>query len=156
MIQHRLQQRQEASRRRQERFNLLQTAIIGAVIVGLTAVQALGYQLPVPGPVKPPVIAALGAIALLLASIVVRLALSSGRQPLAWLSYTAAGLTVAALTWLVVAWVSRDALHKLAAPAMTSVLAAFGFAVGAGAAFAVSTRRSKEVSSPGPGQQPVE
>lgn len=142
VVQHRLQQRQEAGRRRQERFNLLQTAIIGAVIVALTAVQALGYQIPLPGPVKPPVIATLGAIALLLASIVVRLALSSGRQPLAWLSYTAAGLTVAALTWLAVAWVSCDALHKLAVPATTSVLAAFGFAVGVGAAYAVSTRRS--------------
>jgi hypothetical protein len=141
VIQHRLEQRQEAGRRRQERFNLLQTAIIGAVIVALTAVQALGYQLPLPGPLKPPVIAALGAIALLLASIVVRLALSSGRQPLAWLSYAAAGLTIAALTWLAVAWVSRDALHKLAAPATTRMLAAFGFAVGVGAAYAVSTRR---------------
>lgn len=143
VVQHRLQQRQEAARRRQERFNLLQTAIIGAVIVGLTAVQALGYQLPLAGPIKPPVIAALGAIALLLASIVVRLTLSSGRQPLAWLSYTAAGLTVAALTWLAVAWVSHDALHKLAAPTTTRLLAAIGFAVGVGAAYAVSTRRSR-------------
>jgi len=143
VVQDRLQRRQEDARRRQERFNLLQTAIIGAVIVGLTAVQALGYQLPLPGPVKPPVIAALGAIALLLASIVVRLTLSSGRQPLAWLSYTAAGLTVAALTWLAVAWVSRDALHKLAAPATTGILAAIGFALGLGAAYAAATRRPR-------------
>ena len=90
VVQHHLQQRQEDGRRRQERFSLLQAAIIGAVIVGLTAFPALGYELPVPGAVKPPVIAALGAIALLLASIVLRLTLSSGRQPLAWLSYTAA------------------------------------------------------------------
>jgi hypothetical protein len=143
VVQHHLQQRQEDARRRQERFNLLQTAIIGAVIVGLTAVQALSYQLPLPGPVKPPVIAALGAIALLLASIVVRLTLSSGRQPLAWLSYVAAGLTVAALVWLGVASVSRDVLHKLAAPATTAMLAAIGFAVGAGVAYAASTRRSR-------------
>ena len=143
VVQHHLQQRQEDARRRQERFNLLQTAIIGAVIVGLTAVQALSYQLPLPGPVKPPVIAALGAIALLLASIVVRLTLSSGRQPLAWLSYVAAGLTVAALVWLGVASVSRDVLHKLAAPATTAMLAAIGFAVGAGVAYVASTRRSR-------------
>lgn len=114
VVQHRLQQRQEAARQRQERFNLLQTAIIGAIVMGLTAVQALSYQLPFPGPVKPPVIATLGAIALLLASIVVRLTLASGRQPFAWLSHTAAGLTAAALTWLAVAWTSFDVLHKLA------------------------------------------
>lgn len=143
VVQHHLQQRQEDARRRQERFNLLQTAVIGAVVVGLTAVQALGYQLPLPGPFKPPVIAALGAVALLLASIVVRLALSSGRQPLAWLSYAAAGLTIAALTWLVVAWVSRDAMHKLAGPATTAILAAIGFAVGLGVAYKTSTRRSR-------------
>ena len=143
VVQHHLQQRQEDARRRQERFNLLQAAIIGAVIVGLTAFPALGYQLPVPGPVKAPVIAVLGAIALLLASIVLRLTLSSGRQPLAWLSYAAAGLTVAALTWLAVAWVSHDALHKLAAPATTRLLGAIGFAVGVGAAYAASTRRSR-------------
>ena len=143
VVQHHLQQRQEDARRRQERFSLLQAAIIGAVIVGLTAFPALGYELPVPGPVKPPVIAALGAVALLLASIVLRLTLSSGRQPLAWLSYAAAGLTVAALTWLAIAWVSHDALHKLAGPATTRMLAAIGFAVGVGAAYAASTRRSR-------------
>ena len=142
VVQHHLQQRQEDARRRQERFNLLQAAIIGAVIVALTAFPALGYELPWPGPVKPPVIGALGAIALLLASIVLRLTLSSGRQPLAWLSYAAAGLTAAALTWLAVAWISHDALHKLAAPATTRMLAAIGFAVGVGAAYAASTRRS--------------
>jgi hypothetical protein len=97
----------------------------------------------VPGPFKPPVIAALGAVALLLASIVVRLALSSGRQPLAWLSYAAAGLTIAALTWLAVAWVSRDAMHKLAGPAPTGILSAIGFAVGLGVAYKTSTHRSR-------------
>ena len=122
VVQHRLQQRQEDARERQERFNLLQTAIISAVVLGLTAVQALGYQLPLPGPLKPPVIAALGAIALLLATIVVRLALSSGRRLLAWPSYMAAGLTFAALAWLAVAWISGDGLNKLAAPATTRLV----------------------------------
>ena len=141
--QERLQQRQERGRQRQERFNLLQTAIIGAVIMVLTAVQALGYQLPLPGPVKPPVIAALGAMALLLASIVVRLALSSGRQPLAWVSYAAAGLTVATLGWLAVTGISLEILHKLAAPVTTWIVAAIGCAAGAGAAYAASTHRSR-------------
>jgi hypothetical protein len=142
VIQHRLQQRREAADQRRERFNLLQTAIIGAIILALTAVPALGYQLPVPGPVKPPVIAALGAIALLLASIVVRLALPSGRQPLAWLAYTAAGLTAAAFTWLAVAWISLDALHRLAAPVTTRIAAATVFAIVTATAHAASTRRS--------------
>lgn len=149
VIQHRLQQRQEAGRQRQERFNLLQTAIIGAIVMGLTAIQALSYQLPLPGSVKPPVVAALGATALLLASIVVRLTLPSGRQPLAWLSYTAAGLTVAAFTWLAVAWASLEVLHKPATPATTRILAATGFAVATAAAYAAATRRSRGVASPG-------
>jgi hypothetical protein len=148
VVQHRLQQRQEQGRQRQERFNLLQTAIIGAVIMALTAVQALGYQLHLPGPVKPAVIAALGAMALLLASIVVRLALSSGRQPLAWLSHVAAGLTVASLAWLAVAWVSADVLHRLAAPVTTRMLAGIGFVLGAGAAYSVSARRPRNTTYP--------
>jgi hypothetical protein len=143
VVQHRLQQRQDDARERQERFNLLQTAVIGAVILGLTAVQALGYQLPLPGPLKPPVISALGAVALLLATVVVRLTLSSGRQLLAWPSYLTAGLTAAAVAWLLVAWVSADGVHKLAAPATTWLLAGVGFVAGVGGAYMVSTRRSR-------------
>ena len=75
----------------------------------------------------------------MLASIVVRLTLASGRQPLAWLSYTAAGLTAAALTWLAVAWTSLDIL-KLAATATARMLAATGFVVATGVVYAASTR----------------
>ena len=142
VVQHHLQQRQEDARRRQERFNLLQAAIIGAVIVGLTAFPALGYQLPVPGPVKarhrrPRCDSAAAGLDCPAAHAILR-------PPAAGLaSHAAAGLTVAALTWLAVAWVSHDALHKLAAPATTRLLGAIGFAVGVGAAYAASTRRSR-------------
>jgi hypothetical protein len=144
--QERLQQRQEAARRRQERFNLLQTAVIGAVIIVLTAVLALGYQVPLPGPVKAPVIAALGAIVLLLASIFLRLALSSDREPMAWLSYASVGLTVAALAWLADTWISREVFHARVAPGTTGMLAASGFVVGTiGALISawLSARRAK-------------
>lgn len=143
VVQHRLGQRSEAAHRRQEQFSLLQTAIIGALILGLTAVPALGYQIPLPGPVKAPVIAALGAIALLLASIVLRLALQSGRGPLAWLSHAAFGLAVAALVWLAVAWISSDAYHALATKGTTGMLAAIGFVVGTLASIIISSRRSE-------------
>jgi hypothetical protein len=143
VVQHRLEQSAEAAHRRQEQFSLLQTAIIGAVIIGLTAVQALGYQVPLPGPVKAPVIAALGAIALLLASIVLRLALQPRRGPLAWLSHAAFGFTVAALVWLAVAWISRDAYRALATKGTTGMLAAIGFVVGTLASIIISSRRSE-------------
>jgi hypothetical protein len=143
VVQHRLGQRSEAAHRRQEQFSLLQTAIIGALIIGLTAVPALGYQVPLPGPVKAPVVAALGAIALLLASIVLRLALQSGRGPLAWLSHAACGLTVAALVWLAVAWISGDAYHALATRGTTGMLAAIGFVVATLASIIISSRRSE-------------
>jgi hypothetical protein len=144
--QERLQQRQEAARRRQERFNLLQTAVIGAVIIVLTAVLALGYQVPLPGPVKAPVIAALGAIVLLLVSIFLRLALSSDREPMAWLSYASVGLTVAALAWLADTSISREVFHSRVAPGTTGMLAASGFVVGTiGALISawLSARRAK-------------
>jgi hypothetical protein len=157
VVQHRLQQRQEslqqrqeAARRRQEHFNLLQTAVIGAVIVCLTAVQALGYKVPLPGPVQAPVIAALGAITLLLASIVLRLALSSDREPMAWLSYASVGLTVAALAWLADAWISREVFHARAAPGTTGMLAAAGLVVGTLGALISARLRRGQPSGEGP------
>ncbi len=104
VIEHGLHERQEAADGRRERFNLLQTAIISAVVMVLTAVQAFGYQVPLPGPAKAPLIAALGAVTLLLAAVVLRLATAPGRSLQAWFSRVAFGLTIAALIWLLVAW----------------------------------------------------
>lgn len=52
--------------RREQRLALLQTAFLGALLMGLTAVQALGYHVPVPGHVQTPLIAFLFVLALTL------------------------------------------------------------------------------------------
>ncbi|QCX81435.1 hypothetical protein C9F11_39265 [Streptomyces sp. YIM 121038] len=49
-----------------QRLTLLQTSFLGALLMGLAAIQAFGYHVPVPGPVQAPVIALLTALALTL------------------------------------------------------------------------------------------
>ncbi|WP_049556712.1 CATRA conflict system CASPASE/TPR repeat-associated protein [Nonomuraea sp. SBT364] len=60
----RMQSRAEESGRRWERFGVLSTSVVGALIMMLTAVQALGYRVPVPEPVKPVIVAGLAVTAL--------------------------------------------------------------------------------------------
>lgn len=94
---------QEASRR--ERYTLVQTATIGAVVMALTATQALSYQFPVPAPVRPATVAGLGAIAFYLPLAMTRLALARRGgagvvERLARAALTAAGV------WLGLAWLA--------------------------------------------------
>ncbi|MEW2524143.1 CATRA conflict system CASPASE/TPR repeat-associated protein [Streptomyces sp. NPDC047071] len=49
-----------------QHLTLLQTSFLGALLMGLAAIQAFGYHVPVPGPVQAPVIALLTALALTL------------------------------------------------------------------------------------------
>lgn len=137
-----IQERREAAEDRRNRFSLLQTAIIGAIVMVLTAVQALGYQIPLPGPAKAPLVAVLGAITLLLALLVLRLASSESRTPQAWVGHACAGLTAAATVWLLVAWLWSAAAHHTAPDGLTASLSGLGFAVGTGASCLFSARRS--------------
>lgn len=52
--------------RRQEFLTLLQTAILGGLLMALTAVQSLGYRVPVPEWLIPPIIVMVTAVAVLL------------------------------------------------------------------------------------------
>ncbi|MFF0728444.1 CATRA conflict system CASPASE/TPR repeat-associated protein [Streptomyces sp. NPDC004134] len=62
---------EELAQRRQSRVNLFQSAFLGAVLMVLAAVQTLAYELPfVAPPAVPALIALLGALALLLATLV--------------------------------------------------------------------------------------
>jgi hypothetical protein len=118
-LRRRRDQRRDAARHRHERFTLLQTALLGAVLMCLTAVQSLDYRLPLPAPVKPAVVAALGAATLYLSTTVLRLALPAlraGQRGAAWLHYTAGGLLAASTVWLAVAWIMHGLLgHPIAA-----------------------------------------
>lgn len=58
--------------RHQQYLALIQTAIIGALLMTLTAIQALAYKLPIPAGLHAPLIALLGSLGLGLPLLVVR------------------------------------------------------------------------------------
>jgi len=93
---------QRSRQRRQEAVNLGLTGAIGAVVMSLGAVQALQYTVPLPGAVKPAVVTALGALALLASLFVVRVVAPERRWSLV-LVRLGAGAVGAALAWIGVA-----------------------------------------------------
>ncbi|SEQ84265.1 CATRA conflict system CASPASE/TPR repeat-associated protein [Streptomyces radiopugnans] len=92
---------QRARQRRQETVNLGLTGAVGAVLMSLTAVQALQYTIPLPGPVKPAVVTALGALTLLVSLVVLRVVVPERRWTAALVRLGAAALG-AALAWTAV------------------------------------------------------
>lgn len=114
---------------RQERFNLGLTGLIGAIVMSLAAIQSLQYPVPLPGPVKPAVVTALGTLALFVSLVVLRLAVPERRWPLA-LAQIGFGLTAAALTWVGVSTVAGVGV----APGWTWVWSSGGFLAGVTAA----------------------
>jgi hypothetical protein len=139
VIGHEQQEQRQAADDRRDRFGLLQTAIIGAVVMVLTAVQGLGYQVPLPGPLKAPVIAVLGALTLFLAAVVVRLA-APDRGSQAWLSHGSGGLAGAATAWLAVASVWKATAHHAVPTGVTVALSGLGFLLGAAVSYLLSRR----------------
>ncbi|MFH8407047.1 CATRA conflict system CASPASE/TPR repeat-associated protein [Streptomyces sp. NPDC018019] len=117
--------------RRQETVNLALTGVLGAILMSLAAVQSLPYTLPLPGAVKPAVVAALGALALL-ASFVVLRAVAPERR---W-SQALVGLGVAVLGGTL-GWVAASAsVPGGRAVGWTLVWAGAGAAAGVAAALA--------------------
>lgn len=90
---------QRGRQQRQERFNLGLTGIIGAIGISLATIQSLNYTVPLPGSVKPAVVATLGALTLFVFLVVLRLTVPDRRWSLA-LAQTGFGLITAALTWV--------------------------------------------------------
>lgn len=93
---------QRSRQRRQETVNLGLTGAIGAILMSLAAVQSLQYTVPLPGPVKPAVVTALGALALLASLVVLRVVAPErrGTQVLVRLGTGAVGAT---LVWVAMA-----------------------------------------------------
>jgi hypothetical protein len=141
VVRRRLQDRQEAARARQERFNLLQTAVIGALIMTLTAVQAFSYKVPLSDQAKPAIVALLGAVTFYLAARVLTLALPRRGGLFAWVGHLAAGTAVAMLIWTVLAWTHGFGLRPSVRPGVTLTLACVGFIAGTAAAAALARRR---------------
>ncbi|MDT7847569.1 CATRA conflict system CASPASE/TPR repeat-associated protein [Streptomyces justiciae] len=123
---------QRSQQRRQETVNLGLTGAIGAIVMSLGAVQALQYTVPLPGPVKPAVVTALGALALL-ASLVVLRVVAPERSWSLVLVRLGAGAVGAALAWIGVAafgdWGAAAGATWAGAVvgAVLGVLVSFGF-----------------------------
>jgi hypothetical protein len=98
---------QRGQQRRQERFNLGLTGVIGAILMSLAAIQSLGYTVPLPRLVKPAVVATLGAVALFAPLVVLRFAVSDRRWPVV-LAQAGFGLVMAALGWVGVSALAQD------------------------------------------------
>jgi hypothetical protein len=96
---------QEDGDLRRERFALLQTAVVGAVVMMLAAVQSLQYAAPVPASVKPAVVCLLGAFALWPSAVVAGMVGrgGSGRGVTRVAVRATAGLVAAAAAWVTVA-----------------------------------------------------
>ncbi|WP_189943491.1 CATRA conflict system CASPASE/TPR repeat-associated protein [Streptomyces aurantiogriseus] len=67
--------------RREQRLALLQTAFLGALLMGLAAVQALSYRVPAPGYLQAPLIAFLSVLALALPLAASRVAAGRAAPP---------------------------------------------------------------------------
>lgn len=92
---------QRSLQRRQEMVNVGLTGAIGAILMSLAAVQSFQYTVPLPGPVKPAVVAALGAMALVTSLVVLRVVVPERRWSLILL-HLGTGVLGGALAWVAV------------------------------------------------------
>ncbi|WP_061295503.1 CATRA conflict system CASPASE/TPR repeat-associated protein [Herbidospora cretacea] len=92
-------QQEERTRWWQEQINYAQLAVVAAIAVTLTAIQSLGYSVPLRADLKPAVAALIGAGTLVAASSVVREA-PDGRRGGAWLRPIGAAASAASAVWL--------------------------------------------------------
>ncbi len=126
---------QRSQQRRQERFNLGLTGIIGAILMVLAGIQSLGYRAPVPESVQPAAVSALGAFALLASLVVLRVAVPERRWT--WLAVCGASALLGASSgWLLAASLAEGSGSALTIMAGW-VWGALGAAAGALVASAV-------------------
>jgi hypothetical protein len=111
--------------------------VISGVVLCLTVVQALGYQMPLRGGVKPAAVAALCAGAVWLVVFVIRLAafpyLTAGRRRTRWRAgeALAAGVALSAVGWALSSWIRLQLLHHRPSDAFTLTWAGLGLVIGA-------------------------
>jgi hypothetical protein len=143
LVNHRLADLDEVARRQQERLSLLQTSFLGALLMGLAAIQALGYTVSSLKPVQGPVIAVLMALALCLPTAVLRLSATAvDGAPFGVADHLGLAALGAAVGWLATSVVSVTVLERLAEPSWTIPVAA----VGALLAAAAGGLRSRQIA----------
>ncbi|GAA0937239.1 hypothetical protein GCM10009550_03820 [Actinocorallia libanotica] len=122
--------------RLRENLVLFHATLLGALVTVLTAVQSLEYDPPLPQRLEAPLIALLGAVALLLPPAVVRWPRGGpgGVDRWARLDHVLAGLPGAALGWLAISAMSLAWSAKGASPGQSAGAAVLGalLAIGAG------------------------
>jgi hypothetical protein len=109
---------------RRDRLTLIQASVIGAVIMALTAVQALGYRVPLAHVLQTPAIATVAAMALTLPLMVLRLArVVPAGAPYRWAEVLSSALSGAAGSWLIVEFVWKRAYHSPTPHCVTILIA---------------------------------
>lgn len=136
-----LQRRDEAVQRRHDRVNLRQTAILGAILMILTAITAFGYKVSLPGDVVAAVIAVLGALALVLATVA--LWIDGTNEPPTWTAPVVAGFLGAAIGWLGTTAVYQGVASRASPHELTLEIATVSFAGAAGIARGLAVRRHR-------------
>ncbi|MEW2259670.1 CATRA conflict system CASPASE/TPR repeat-associated protein [Streptomyces sp. NPDC047869] len=110
----------------QQYLSLIQTSIIGGLLMALAAVQTLGYKLPLAQPVQGPFIALLATLALCLPTVIIRRWRGGdGGRPGAAFEITSLAATGAAAGWLL----NRLAVGAHGALATTAACIAAGAAL---------------------------
>jgi hypothetical protein len=124
-------------RQRQEALALLQTSVLGALLMALAAIQSFEYKVPLPGSMMAPLIALLATAALVLPAAALHWPdRSSPHRPARWRYVTTAGGLGATIGWLAVSTAWRAAAGGPAPPIWSAAGAAVAFVV-AGMATAV-------------------
>lgn len=127
----RTQQQEMALHRRQGTVNLLQGAFLSAVLMVLAAVQAFAYKVPfLAPPAVPALIALLGALALLLATLVLWLATPPQERGPGRLGSLFAGLVGATAGWLTVTVTAHAVSGRGSSVLLTWAVALPGFGCG--------------------------
>ena len=133
---------------RRDKVSLLQAVVISAAVLCLTAVQALGYKVPLAGGVQAPAVAALSACTLWLVVVITWLSASPYRtarraRRIAWLvtESAVAGLALATVGWVISSWIRLQLLRDHPSDLLTGACAAAGFALGVGAVLAYFARQ---------------
>jgi hypothetical protein len=138
----------QAEHEHRDKISLLQAVVISAAVLCLTAVQTLGYKLPLKGGVQSAAVAALSACALWLVIAITRLATSpsgtAGRvRRISWpiTESLVAGVALATVGWAISSWIRLQLLSHHPSDLATWTWSAAGFVIGAAVVLTRPVRR---------------
>jgi hypothetical protein len=135
---------------RRETLTLVQTSVVGALLMALAAIQSFEYKVPLPGGLFAPAIALLTALALIVPGAISQWQGWDSIGPVQSRRYAAGGALIGGATgWLVAATGSQIAAGAPAPPVGSVVAAIAGALVGGLTPLAWSRLRRRRRSRPG-------